>query len=67
MNEIYTKIDMTNPGSGIGTVVNAQVINPSDPLDPNFTWVDVTNMVPQPGVTWTYTLSTQTFTPPLGD
>lgn len=42
MNDIYAKIDMTNPGGGMGTVINTQVINPLvDFLDPNFTWIDI--------------------------
>lgn len=42
MNDTYAKIDMNNPGNGVGTVINTQVINPSvDFLDPNFTWVNV--------------------------
>jgi hypothetical protein len=45
MNDTYAKIDMTNPGSGTGTVVNTQVIDPSvDVIDPNFTWIDVSNL-----------------------
>jgi hypothetical protein len=64
MGKTYAKIDMTNPGSGIGTVVNMQIINTGDPLDPNFTWVDVTTMTPQPGMTWTY--DGTNFIPPPG-
>jgi hypothetical protein len=44
MNDIYAKIDMTNPGSGTGTVVNTQVMTSTDPQDPNFTWVDLTSL-----------------------
>lgn len=45
MVQEYAKIDMTNPGSGIGTVVNIQMIDPEvDALDPDFTWVALTDL-----------------------
>jgi hypothetical protein len=34
---IYSKIDPSNSN----TVVNVQIINPGDYLDPSFTWVDI--------------------------
>lgn len=42
MPAVYTKIDMTTPGSGTGTVVNLQLCNSTDAFDPNFTWIDIT-------------------------
>jgi len=48
---VYAKIDMS---SNPGPVVNTQVVNENDYLDPGFTWVDVSDMVPQPCIGWTY-------------
>jgi hypothetical protein len=45
MNQIDAKIDMTNPGSGVGTIVNMQIVAPTDVLDPNFIWVQITTQV----------------------
>lgn len=72
MNDVYAKIDMTNPGSGTGTVVNMQVMASTDPKDTNFTWVDITSIAPSPGIGWTYNGSTFTnpappYTPPIPD
>lgn len=50
----YAKIDMTNPGSGTGTVVNIQEAVPSDAFDPAFTWVDLTSVSPAPQIGWIY-------------
>lgn len=41
----YAKIDMTYTP---GTVVRVQIINSTDYMDPTFTWVDITNLSPQP-------------------
>jgi hypothetical protein len=49
MNDTYAKIDMTNPGSGTGTVVNTQILSPSDYQDPAFTWVIITSLFCQDG------------------
>jgi hypothetical protein len=47
-----------------GIVVNTQVIEEGDSLDPAFTWVNITNLEPQPGRDWTY--DGETFAPPQG-
>jgi hypothetical protein len=44
MADVYAKIDMTNPGGGTGTVVNTQMMMPTDPMDPNFTWINITGL-----------------------
>jgi hypothetical protein len=46
-----------------GVIVNTVLANPSDPKDPAFTWVDVTNYSPMPGIGWT-TTDNVNFTPP---
>lgn len=45
-----------------GTVVNVVLANVDDPLDPDYTWVDITSMTPQPSINYTY--DGTTFTPP---
>lgn len=48
---IMAKIDMnSNPG----IVVNVQMLDSDDLLDPNFTWVDISNLSPRPDIDWTY-------------
>lgn len=51
---IYTKIDTTQSPP---IVVNVQVLNATDYMDPTFTWVDVTDMDPQPGLGYSYSNS----------
>ena len=48
---VFAQIDMTNSP---GTVVNTIVADVNDPMDSNYTWVDVTSMEPQPCIGWTY-------------
>ena len=56
---VYAKIDPTqNPN----VVVDLQILQNTDPMDPNFTWVDITGMSPQPDIGWTY--NGTTFTQP---
>ncbi len=51
MADTYAKIDMTyNPG----IVVNTQLVESTDVLDSSFTWVDITNISPQPHTGWAY-------------
>ena len=54
---------MTIPGNGVGTVVNTILASPTDQFDLNFTWVDMTNLTPTPGIGWTYN-GTNFITPP---
>jgi hypothetical protein len=37
-----------------GVVVNTVVANIVDPQDPNYIWVDITNIFPQPCIGWSY-------------
>src|SRR5271169_4839385 len=60
MTKLYAKLDMTNPGSGTGTVINTQLVNTGDVLSSSFTWVDLTSITPTPGVSWTYNGTTFT-------
>jgi hypothetical protein len=49
-----------------GAVVNTVLAQPTDPQDPNYVWVDITNYSPMPGIGWT-TTDNVNFTPPSGD
>jgi hypothetical protein len=45
MPTTYAKIDMTNPGSGTGTVVNTQLLSSTDFQDPAFTWIAIASLL----------------------
>jgi hypothetical protein len=45
-----------------GVVINTQVLMSTDVQDPQFTWIVITNLVPQPGIGWSY--DGQNFTSP---
>lgn len=49
-----------------GVIINTIIANPSDPQDPNYIWVDITNYNPIPGIGWT-TTDNINFIPPSGD
>jgi hypothetical protein len=53
-----------------GTIVNTVCAGPSDPEDPSYTWVDITNYPTSqgymPGIGWT-TTDNINFTAPPGD
>lgn len=42
MADVYAVIDMTTPGSGTGTVINTQMMMPTDPMNSSYTYVIVT-------------------------
>lgn len=46
-----------------GIIVNTVLANPNDQQDPNYIWVDITNISPQPCIGYT-TSDNQTFTGP---
>jgi hypothetical protein len=51
MSDVYAQIDMTySPGA----VLNLQVVNSGDYLDPAFTWVDLAGLDPQPFIWCSY-------------
>lgn len=45
-----------------GVIVNTQVLTNIDFQDPQFTWIIITNLIPQPSIGWTY--DGKNFTPP---
>jgi hypothetical protein len=48
-----------------GTIVNTVYASQSDIKDPKYTWVDITNYNPVPGIGWT-TVDNINFTPQVG-
>jgi hypothetical protein len=52
---IYAKIDN-------GVVVNTQIVVEGNVFDPAFTWVDISEEEPMPGIGWAY--DGDVFTPP---
>jgi len=43
-----------------GVVVNTVLANSTDPQDSNYTWVNITSIVPQPSTGWSYSGTTFT-------
>lgn len=37
-----------------GIIINTVMAASTDPQDSNYTWIDITNINPQPGIGWTY-------------
>ena len=48
-----------------GVIVNTVYASDSDVKDPSYVWVNITNIVPMPGIGWT-TTDNINFTQPAG-
>jgi hypothetical protein len=58
MSNIYALIQSNS-------VVNIVIASSTDIQDPNYTWIDITSISPQPGINWTYNGTAFTAPTPL--